>query len=62
MRFYSQIDKNGERTATFVDYPGKFEGLIYTFMDKFQFNQVEYDQVMTEWNKHKSSLKVNLSE
>jgi len=24
MRFYSQIDKNGDRTPTFVDYPGKF--------------------------------------
>lgn len=55
---YNQIHKNGDRTPTFVEYPDKFKGLIYTFMDRFQFNQVEYDQVMTEWNKHKSTLKV----
>lgn len=62
MRMYSQIDKNGDRTPQLVEYPGKFRGLIYTFIDKFQFNEVEYNQVMTEWNKHKSGLKVQDSE
>lgn len=78
MRMYSQIDKNGDRTPQLVEYPGtgnqengkgpqkenrqNFSGLIYTFMDKFQFNEVKYKQVMSEWNKHKSGLKVNEGE
>ena len=58
MRMYSQLSKNGNRTATMIEYPDKFRGLIYTYMDKYQFNQKLYDQMMNEWNKHKSGLKV----
>ena len=45
-----------------VDYPNKFRGLIYTYIDKYQFNQKLYDQIMNEWNKHKNSLKVKEEE
>jgi hypothetical protein len=31
-------------------------------MDKYQFNQGLYDQMMNEWNKHKSGLKVRDAE
>lgn len=43
MRMYSQITKNSNRTPGLQEYPNKFRGLIYTAVDKFQFNQKLYD-------------------
>lgn len=43
MRMYNQIIKNGDRTPEIQKYDSKFRGLIYTFMDKFNFNEHLYD-------------------
>ena len=41
-----------------VVYPECHEGIILSYADRYPFNKQLYEEVIGEWNKHKSTLRV----
>ena len=62
MMLNNNLKRYSETSIEPVSYPASFEGIILSFADRYPFKKALYAEVLSIWNEHKASLRVNVEE